>query len=55
MTRTESLLYKACALVVFGYTAIFIDMFIGRYAQIRDDGVCMIGLHSFAYVLDRSH
>ncbi|KAL5520088.1 hypothetical protein ACEPAG_1748 [Sanghuangporus baumii] len=49
-TRLESRIYRGCALVVFGYTAIITDLIIGRYAQIRDDGVCMIGLHSFATI-----
>ncbi|KAL5501568.1 hypothetical protein ACEPAH_8828 [Sanghuangporus vaninii] len=50
VTRMESRIYRGCALVVFGYTAIITDMIIGRYAQIRDDGVCIIGLHSFATI-----
>ncbi|KAL5482693.1 hypothetical protein ACEPAI_9287 [Sanghuangporus weigelae] len=50
ITRLESRIYRGCALVVFGYTAIITDLIIGRYAQIRDDGVCMIGLHSFATI-----
>ncbi|EJC98067.1 uncharacterized protein FOMMEDRAFT_171430 [Fomitiporia mediterranea MF3/22] len=50
VTRMESKVYKGCAVVVFGYLGIVIVMILGRYADIRDDGVCIIGLHSFATI-----
>ena len=48
LTRFQSRIYKVCALVVLGFLVIFVDMIVGRIAQIRSDGACIIGLRSFA-------
>ncbi|KAI5117367.1 hypothetical protein M0805_002480 [Coniferiporia weirii] len=49
-TRRQSRIYKACALICLGYAGVVINAIFGRYAAIRDDGVCIIGLATFGAI-----
>ena len=46
--RRNSLLYKFCISLVMGFVVIFVLMVIGRVAEIRKDGMCIIGLKPYA-------
>jgi len=42
--------YQTCAVVMLGYVAVLVLMIIGQNSFLRADGMCIIGLKSFAYV-----
>jgi hypothetical protein len=53
--RLSSVAYRICSVVLLGYVAVLILMLKGQNSSIRADGMCMIGLKSFAYVFQVEH
>lgn len=51
ITRWQSRIYRACAIIAFGYIGIVAVMIIGRITEIREtDGACVIGLENIATI-----
>ncbi|KIK62278.1 hypothetical protein GYMLUDRAFT_42223 [Collybiopsis luxurians FD-317 M1] len=49
-SRFTSKVYRICAAVLLGYVVIGVLMVLGRDSTVRADGVCVIGLKSFATI-----
>jgi hypothetical protein len=48
--RMKSPVYLFSMVILSGYIAIIILLFVGRKARLREDGVCLIGLRHIASI-----
>jgi len=48
--RFKSSTYRICTIVLLGYVAVLVLMVVGQNSRIRPDGLCIIGLKTYATV-----
>jgi hypothetical protein len=48
--RIKSPVYLVTMIILIGYAAVIVLLFVGHIAKFRDDGVCVIGLHHIASI-----